>query len=199
MGWRYAAILTVLAVTLLGGTVLAPLLILPAAVPMLAPILPRPDGVLPVASAEYDFKSGTTWRWERPIVGGCLAWMAERDWADVVVSTDASNCRNGPGVGYFTSSDELVFRGYWPRPAAYGGEPCPVALSPAQIARLRELIRTADMASFTAAERAVLRRIDERLAAVDGAALTTDASGWCNDLKPEDYKRPRTDNAEVWG
>jgi hypothetical protein len=190
--------LSLIAALVLTVVLLGPFLIYPVATPVLAPLLPRPPGVPGGATAEYGFKGGVTWRWERKLPGGCVGWMAVGSWADVFVSADGSRCRDGPGAAYFSSGDSLDFRGYWQKPNQGGGQPCPETLTPAQIEQLRQVTRRAVAASVTAPEKAILRRIDERLARVDGQALTTDASGWCNDLKPEDYSRPRPRPPELW-
>jgi hypothetical protein len=45
----------------------------------------------------------------------------------------------GAGINYFSSSDEIIFRGYWPRGEMYGGNPCPHQISENQIAELRRV------------------------------------------------------------
>ena len=91
-----------------------------------------------------------------------------------------------------------MFHDFWPEPSLSGGRPCPASLSKSQIADLRLLVPEALARAVTDGEKAVLRRLNERLALANGAALTTDASGWCNDLKPEDYHHPRPRVANLW-
>ncbi|WP_334161172.1 hypothetical protein [Phenylobacterium sp.] len=190
-----AVALLVVAVGALTWPIVGPLVILPAVVPVAAPVIARPPAVPKGANAEFDFKSGTTWRWRRPLPSGCARWMASEDWADVNLSSDR-NCAQTLGVSYFTSADHLVFR--WHTSGSGGGRPCPGAIAPEQIVEFRALAAQALALSETAAEKAVLRRMDERLAVTDGAALTTDASGYCNDLKPEDYHRRRPRGPDLW-
>jgi len=45
----------------------------------------------------------------------------------------------------------------------------------------------------------MLARIDELLAATNGAALTTDFSGWCNDLALDNYHQAGSrDEHDAW-
>ena len=174
------------------------LLILPFVVAACGPIALRPGPIPDSATAEWDFKDGTDWRWRREFPDGCAEWSGNGRFAYLFLSADRADCKTGRGVGYFTFEDDLVFQGYWPKPSLGGGAPCPQAVSPAQIAELRKLAGKALGLSVTAAEKVVLRRVDQRLATAQGDALTTDASGWCNDLKPEDYHHARDGRYDLW-
>ena len=167
---------------IIGGLVSAPGLLWPL-FPQLAP---RPPQIPQTAAAEWSLKGGVTWRWRRALPDGCASWMGKADWGVVTLSSQASGCDAGPRVNYLSGS-ELVFQGYWPKLGMSGGEVCPHAISPMEIAKLRKVTDQALDRSVTQAEKAVLRRVQDRLANVRGNALTTDAGGWCNDLKPEDY------------
>ena len=192
-GWAVA--LAVVAVGVLTWPIVGPLVILPALVPVAAPVIPRPAAIPKGASARFHFKSGTTWRWRRPLPDGCARWTASEARGNVNLSADP-RCGQTLGVSYSTSGDHLTF--IWHTSERGGGQPCPGTIAPEQIAEFRTLTAQALARAETAAERAVLRRMDERLAVTDGAALTTDASGYCNDLKPEDYRRRRHRGPELW-
>ena len=155
-------------------------------------------GVPPDASARWDMYSGyKTYRWERTLQTGCASWvMTDLDLmgqiAAVHLSEGPANCDDGPGVAYQTPTDYLVFKNYWPWPlgqsvvAVANGEitgylPCPHALSPEQIGRLRAVAQEANARATTDAERRTLTRIDQLLAATDGGALASGQQG-CTDL-----------------
>jgi hypothetical protein len=107
---------------------------------------------------------------------------------------------DGRGVGYFSSSDFLTFRGYWPWTQdeyfdliEFDSEgmishirPCPHSLSPKQLDELRALAQAALGAATTNAERRMVNRVVERLAGTNGAALAS-GQGGCTDLPPDWY------------
>lgn len=94
--------------------------------------------------------------------------------------------------------DHLVFMGYWTwTPEEYFGliefdsegmisriRPCPHSLTPEQLNELRTLGGEALDAATTDAERRVLTRIGERLAATNGTALASGQQG-CTDMPPD--------------
>jgi hypothetical protein len=136
--------------------------------------------------------------------------MAKEGYASVDLLVD-SRCEgrrelgylDGPGINYFSSSDEIVFRDYWPRGEMVGGNPCAHQISEAQIAALRRVASEALAEAKTDGERRVLRRIDERLSVVKGDALMTYHGGWCSDLTQEDWaaetaRRSQTTWQDSW-
>lgn len=188
-----------IAVPLLGITlaglslpILGPFYVLPAVVPVLAPVLPRPQHVPKDAEGAYDWKaSGMHWSWRRALPHGSAVWSATNSYAQVSLSLGAS------AISYITFEDNLVFdtgsaiEGRLS--PSIGGEPCAFSVPGPQIARFRQLVSEAQVEADTAGEAAVLRRIADRLAAADGGALTSYVNGQgCSDLRPEDYKKPQT-------
>jgi hypothetical protein len=157
-----------------------------------------PQGVPSDASRNWDLKTSFFWTWSRPVGAGCTAWMAKDKWASVLVLLD-SHCDEdfaallgkATGVQYSTTFDEMIFVGYWPRVREPGGRPCPQSISNEGIAELRTLSARAVTGAKTEGERRVLRRIDERLARVNGANLQTHRSGWCDDS-------PQRTRVETW-
>ena len=168
-----------------------------------------PPSVPSGASTSYDWYNGHfTYTWRRTLPTGCAVWMTTDRWADVQLIVD-SRCEgrreegylDGRGVGYFSSSDFLTFRGYWPWTQdeyfdliEFDSEgmishirPCPHSLSPEQLAELRALVQEALEAATTDAERRMLNRVVERLAATNGAALAS-GQGGCTDLPSDWYQ-----------
>jgi hypothetical protein len=157
-----------------------------------------PPAVPSDASVHWDLKSDFYWTWTRRFDHGCVAWTAKDDYASVDLLVD-SQCEerreirylNGLGINYFSSSDEIVFRNYWPRGEMHGGDPCPHQISDTQIAALRRVAAEALAETKTDGERRVLNRIDERLSVVNGDALMTYHGGWCSDSTAEDWETMR--------
>lgn len=166
-----------------------------------------PAGIPAGASRHWDLKSSFYWTWTRSSDHGCSAWMAKDSWATVqlIVESECEGRRDlgyleGRGVSYSSVSDFLVFKDYWPwtqheyhNLIVYDSEgmtseirPCPHVLPPEQISALRVLAQEALAEATTDAERRVLARVDERLAATDGAALASGQEG-CTDLPPDRY------------
>lgn len=148
-----------------------------------------PPGV--PADAAFEFGKESQWTWQRSVGAACADWGATEDYASVLLYS--SQCEIGPHVWYLTGTDSVAFNGYWRGPSEVAAQPrCDVGVSPAQIAELRRLVETLLTQDITDAEARVLRRVDQRLAATNGAALT-EALGGCAE------RRPVTDESQnVW-
>lgn len=182
-------------------------------VPVLGPVLPRPQGVPSDAAATYDFKEGMGWTWMRPVDRGCLSWMAVERWASVQLFVEEPCGRlneraysPGTGLTYFSVEDYLVFRGYWPWSADIFHKlivfdrrgnwvhtlPCPYSLTREQIERLRGMAAASVANVSTHAEKRVVLRIAQRLAKLDGKSLSTSQVG-CTDLQNSQDFRGQVD------
>ena len=75
------AIGVVMAVALAAPVVAFPFL--DRIVPVVGPVLPRHEGIPRSALANYDFKEGVYWTWQRPLPSGCAKWMALGRFASV--------------------------------------------------------------------------------------------------------------------
>lgn len=154
--------------------------------------------------------------WTRRLEGGCAAWMAKEAWANFQLLTDLQ-CEEweptrigGRGVIYPSVADHLIFLGYWSwsqgeyfdliefdnEGAISEIRPCPHALSQLEIDAMHTLVREALDGATTDAEKRVLARVDERLAATDGAALASGQMG-CTDLRPN-WHRIALPRADPW-
>lgn len=164
-----------------------------------------PPGIPFGASVHWDLKSGFYWTWTRRLEHGCTTWMAKDHWANVQLILDspcegerANGYLDGQGLTYFSVSDYLAFRGYWPwTQEEYFNlmvfddagmisdiRPCPHALSPEQLDALEVLAHEALREAKTDGEIRVLARVAERLAVTDGAALASGQEG-CTDMPPD--------------
>jgi hypothetical protein len=170
----------------------------------------RPTGIPDEANARWSLKGDWTWTWERTLPSGCAAWMAKDRWAAVqlIVESRCEGDRNegrldGRGASYFSVEDHLVFIGYWPwtqedhfNLIVFDNEgmisdvlPCPHVLPPEQIGDLQLVAQEALAEATTDAERRMLVRVAERLAATNGAELASGQSG-CTDLPPDRHETP---------
>jgi hypothetical protein len=162
-----------------------------------------PAGVPTGASVELTLKSGLVWKWTRALHSGCASWMATERWESVRLSVDRARCEDGPGLSYLAGADYLYFRNYWPWPQTelrnmfifdshgmvIGMRPCPHLLSPEHLDALRVVAQEALARTATDQERSTLRRIDQRLAAANGAALMSSQLGCTDEREPS----PRVD------
>ena len=168
---------------------LAPILIYGWLVPLIGPVLPRPDGVPRDAAASYEWKaSGMQWTWRRTLPHGCADWFATDSYAQVEL-TEAKGCGvTGKSVSYRSFGEPVTFDAYVPE-APYR-TPCPFSKTPADMQVYRRLVAEAGAKATTHAERLMLRYVDARLAAFDGRALEPAQFGGCDDLKIEERSRP---------
>jgi hypothetical protein len=173
------------------------MLFLPLFVPLAAPFMPKPANVPRNAAMTYDWKaSGTYYHWARTLPHGCVKWDATRSHAYVTLSLGRPDCDGERDISYYTNGDDIVFRPG--REPLFGGRPCPFTISASAKNELEQLVSDASAVAETDAERAVLRRVRQRISQADGSALLTDAGGGCNDAQPIDYHRPRKDRVDVW-
>jgi len=162
---------------------------------------PRPSDVPKDAQRNSDIINGTFWSWTRNIENGCAAWMAKKEWAGVIISTNTpcpedyrEGKLGGEGLSYFTVSEHIVFEGYWPwspeiRSSLYVYDsagnfieklPCPYALSPKQYDVLDTAVKSALEKAVTDGEKRILNRVDERLSNIKDKPYSTNQSG-CGD------------------
>jgi len=131
-----AALVTIAAITL---TPIGPIGVYGWLVPIISPIIPKPDDVPSRAKAEYHWKGfGLVWVWEYRVAGGCAEWWAA-DGVDgpvrgLTVFEGEENCTGGARAMYRLSFlDHTTFgdgENEWPY------EKCPFDLSEASIDRL---------------------------------------------------------------
>ncbi len=176
-----------------------------------------PPGIPPGASIHWSIKGGFTWTWTQELKHGCTSWMAKENWADVellvegeCIETVEARAPKGRGVSYFTPSDYLIFRGYWPWSVdSYFDQviadsendlkvvrPCGHELSPEQLAALRIVGQEALDRAQTPREKRVLARVNERLANIGSGPLSISQEG-CIDLPLEGRRPPPVDVWEV--
>jgi hypothetical protein len=164
-----------------------------------------PAGVPRGASVQTSLLNGTIWSWSRRLEHGCVDWSAtDLGGAEVQLSVDPAKCEGGPGLHYDAALDYMEFQNFWPGEPddgansiifgsdgmASGIRPCPHTLSPEQLATLRVVAHEALARATTDPERRVLERIDQRIAATNGATLASAQTGCIADT-PEGAMRPR--------
>ena len=179
-----------------------------------------PESIPRDAERSWSLKSDFIWTWSDNLTHGCVVWMAKSDWADVqiLVETQCEGRRvegylEGKGLGYFSGTDYLLFRGYWPWTSKMWSDmlqfddegmltgdnihPCPFSLSQDQIDKMRVVVKEALAKTLTKGERRMLNRVDERLAATDGAALSSSQAG-CTDQPLDLAKRASAVDVDPW-
>jgi hypothetical protein len=163
-----------------------------------------PAGVPQGANVEFDHlaRSGLEWSWQRRVEHGCADFStSDGSMAAVRLSVDPAQCGVGgrtleacEGCGrglIFFAENYMFFQNYWPwtrEDSANGpifnsngmwiaNRPCPHSLSPEQLATVRAVAREALAEATTDLERRTLERIDQILAATNGAALGSGQHG----------------------
>lgn len=178
---------------------------------------PTPDNIPHDAKRSWSLKSDFTWTWSHNLTHGCVAWMAKSEWANVQVLVD-SQCEGdrdlgyleGKGLGYFSVTDYLLFMGFWPWVSEmdrleFNDEgmltdyihPCPFSLPQSQIEEMLVVVKEALAGDLTEGERRMLNRVYERLAATDGAALSSSQFG-CTDESLDSEKRASAAEVDPW-
>lgn len=166
------------------------------ALPILALAMVAITGCAPAdvprqADTNWSVIDGWSWTWQRSTDGACITWLATEDWADARLfpaedCADRGGQQSQPSVGYFSVTDEVVFRGYWPWSAEIHRDlivfdnqgmidhvlPCPYQLEQTQIAELRQAAVAIREVSRTDGELRMLDRMIAHLDAVDGEALS---------------------------
>jgi hypothetical protein len=159
-------------------------------VPILGPILPKPDGVPDTADASFNWKgAGLFWFWQKRYESGCTSWsVADNGFYNFVRLLPGSrNCSDDErGVDHYSFSEEINFQGAHD---LSGGEPCPFAVTDAYIESVRKLVAEAQTNNTSKIEAAALQRVVQRVKKVDGAALVTRDRNGCSDLKFSDFDK----------
>ena len=190
MRWKTKTIVgsAALGVVAIVVPIIGPFTFYETVVPVLSPILARPEGVPRDAKASYNWKvAGLSWSWQDEIPNGCVKWRAadSHDYYDARLTTGTASCEsNELPLTHASHSEAIVFGegGDWA-----GGEACPFSVTNTQLEKFRNTVREAMPAAEPSIEKVALQRIASRLRKTDGQRLTTDVSGGCNDLKPSDY------------
>lgn len=145
--------------------------------------------------------SGRTYTWRRTVEHGCAALSAHDSALVVRLIVDPARCRGrirtndrcdecGPGFVYY-GDNYAFFQNYWPWTSddmingvifdsngmGIGVQPCPHALSPEQLERLRLVAGEVLARATTDAERRTLERVSQILAATNGADLVSGQHG----------------------
>ena len=173
-----------------------------------------PPNIPSSASTHWSVKDGFYWTWHSPVKEGCVSWMAMERWVSVQVLVDRKCSKgreegyiDGKGLSYFSSEDNLVFRGYWPwTPEIYDrliiynkrgniGNilPCPYVITPTQINAIQLVVKHALTGVNTDGEKRVLSRIKERLAMLADAELSSSQEGCSDEPKSNEGRGIRAD------
>lgn len=153
-------------------------------VPVLGPILPRPDGVPRHADAAYSFKGfGMDWRWEQRFDGGCARWFAadfmDEPYRSVTLFDGKNGCVEDRKIVSRTMSQDFnVLSG---QHELSGEEPCPFTVDESALARYARKAADLRLVTVGAIERQMLLDVETRLSQTDGNGLITYVGGGCRD------------------
>lgn len=140
----YGLLATALTVAVVVLTPIGSLFVYGWLVPVIGPVIPKPEGVPSRASAAYHWKGfGLVWSWDEPVKGGCAQWWAAEDHNDVVlgltVFEGAAPCEDGErAMNRYSFEDHTTF-GSGENPSSDSRE-CSFDLNGATIGRYRKQI-----------------------------------------------------------
>lgn len=172
-----AAVLSIAAVTL---TPIGPIFVYGWLVPIISPVIPKPENVPSRANAAYQWKGfGLIWNWEDRVSGGCAQWFAAEGSGGPIRGLDVFEGGETCGEGQRTIS-RLSFEDHmtigtgeneWPYAA------CPFNLSEVTVSRyLTQIGEMRDRASGTIETR-MLEEMRHEIMQIDRLGLRAEQYG----------------------
>lgn len=172
------------------------------------------------AAREWGFLTSHVWTWGEKLDQGCVSWMAKEAWASVQIFVETEGpcprkdsylALKGKGLSFDSFSDHLTFLGYWPWSTSVFTDlivfddkgmwvetlPCPYTLSSAEIGTMKIAAKQALKTAKTAGEEKMLTRINERLAVMDGTALSS-SQGGCTDVPADRAASQSSRDLKLW-
>jgi hypothetical protein len=172
-----ATVLSILAVTL---TPIGPLFVYGWLVPIISPLIPKPEDVPSRANAEYHWKGfGLIWYWEDPVSGGCARWFAtesgKRPVRGLHVFEGGKTCEEGEQtMSRLSFLDHMTF-GTSNNESPY--EECPFRPSVATLGRYLIQIEELKNANSGTIERKMLGEMRDEIAQIDRVGLRAQQYG----------------------
>jgi hypothetical protein len=172
-----AAALSIAAVTL---TPIGPIFVYGWLVPIIGPVIPRPDEVPFRAHAEYHWKGfGLIWYWEDRVSGGCARWFAAESLDEPVRGLDVfeggKTCDEGERtISRLSFVDHSTFgtgKNEWPY------EDCPFNLSDASLSRYLTQIEEMRDATSGSIEMRMLEEMRNEIMQIDQLGLLAQQYG----------------------
>ncbi|MCR2835205.1 hypothetical protein [Parerythrobacter lacustris] len=161
-------------------TPIGPILVYGWLVPLISPVIPKPDGVPSRANAEYHWKGfGLVWYWEDRVSGGCARWFASEFFDEPVRGIDVfeggKNCDEGElTMSRLSFSDQTTLgtiENEWPY------EKCPFSLSDASIRRYITQIEEVREATSGRIEAKMLMEMRDEIMQIDRLGLSAEQYG----------------------
>lgn len=171
------AVLSIPAVTL---TPIGPLFVYGWLVPIISPLIPKPEDVPSRANAEYHWKGfGLIWYWEDPVSGGCARWFATESGKRPVRGLDVfeggKTCEEGERtMSRLSFLEHMTFgsvENEWPY------EECPFQPSVATLSRYLLQIEELNKANSGIIERKMLDEMHDEITQVDRVGLRAQQYG----------------------
>ncbi|QZH76017.1 MAG: hypothetical protein JY451_05455 [Erythrobacter sp.] len=161
-------------------TPIGPVLVYGWLVPIIDPLIPKPEGVPAHAEAEYQWKGfGLVWIWEDSVEAGCARWMAAEGYGGPVRTISVFAGNNDCDVGLKTMG-----RMSFMDTSTYGSEPndwpyqeCPFTLSEETIRLYRSQIQELSDINRGELETNLLAAMRSELDQIDGMNLRAQQFG----------------------
>jgi hypothetical protein len=176
------AALSIAAITL---TPIGPIFVYGWLVPIISPVIPKPDGVPSRATAQFNWKgAGLIWSWEDRVTGGCARWTAANvlgpiRWLDVFGGNQG--CDAGVTMMSRSSRDDVTNYGSEPNEWPY--KECPFTLSTATNRKYQKQVRDLLEVNSGEIEIEMLKAMLSELERLDGQGLRAQQYG-CRIGKP---------------
>ena len=184
--WGCAILAITLSVAAITLTPIGPIGIYGWLVPIISPVIPKPEGVPSRAKAEYHWKGfGMIWYWEDRITGGCAQrWAADGPSGPVrglSIFEGGEKCDEGKRALYrFSFLDHTTFgsvENRWPY------EECPFNLSASSVDRLQLQIEELIGSSSGEIETQMLAQTRQEIGQIERLGLHAEQHGCRVDRK----------------
>ncbi|MDA7788026.1 hypothetical protein N8940_02200 [Sphingomonadaceae bacterium] len=175
-----AALALILSVAAVVFTPIGPIYVYGWLVPIIGPVIPKPEDVPSRAEAEYHWKGfGLIWYWEEEVTGGCARWWAAESSDEPVrgltVFEGGKSCEDGERVMYRLSFEDHTTFGSGGNEWPY--EKCPFNLSEASVSRYFAHITELKRTNSATIQRGMLERMQSEIEQIDLLGLRAQQHG----------------------
>ena len=172
-----AAVISIAAITL---TPIGPLFVYGWLVPIISPVIPKPDEVPARSKAEYHWKGfGLGWHWDDHVTGACARWYAAESDDELVVVLHVfeggKTCDDGDRImSRLSFEDHMTFGNQsneWPY------EECPFGLDEGSVSRYLKVIEEIRDVTSGRIGRAMLEEMRRELMLIARSGLRAEQYG----------------------
>jgi hypothetical protein len=167
-------------VAALAITPIGPIFIYGWLVPIIDPVIPKPEDVPSRAKAEFHWKGfGLIWNWEDTLTNGCASWWAAEGPSGPVrglgVFEGGKSCEDGERVMYRLSFEDNTTFGTGENKWPY--EKCPFNLSDASVSRNLAHIEELRSTNSATIQRRMLEQMHSEIKSIDLMGLRAQQYG----------------------